>query len=78
LQPDAAAVLEAEHRRNRTQAEDRGREATVKLKQEQANTEHERNASKKRQKFVRNIEDLRSVVVASLEKKELKHTSRKE
>lgn len=71
MQPDAAAVLEAEHRRNRRQAEDRGREATVKLRQEQADAEHERNASKKQQKFVRNIEDLRSVVVASLEKKAL-------
>jgi hypothetical protein len=75
LQPDAAAVLEAERRRNRVQAEDRGREATVKLRREQADADHRRSASKKQQKFVRNVEDLRSVVVASLEKK--KQTPRK-
>ncbi|PNF31925.1 hypothetical protein B7P43_G07942 [Cryptotermes secundus] len=60
------------------QAEDRGREATVKLRQEQAHAEHERDASKKRQKFVRNVEDLRSIVVASLEKKTPKQASRKD
>lgn len=77
MQPDAAAVLRAEHRRNCIQAKDRGRVAAMKLRQEQADAEKKRNASKEQQKLVRNIEDLRSVVVASLEGKTLKQTSRK-
>ncbi|KDR14093.1 uncharacterized protein LOC110834797 [Zootermopsis nevadensis] len=68
LQPDAAAVLEAENQRNQAQAEDRGREANLKLRLELANTEKSRNASRKQHKFARTVEDLRSAVVASLGK----------
>jgi hypothetical protein len=77
LQPDAAAVLQAEHERNRLQAEDRGREAAVELRRVQKRAEDKRNASRQQHKLVRNVEDFRSVVVASLEKKTLKQTSRK-
>lgn len=68
MQPDAAAVLEAENQRNQAQAEDRGREANLKLRLELANTEKSRNASRKQHKFARTVEDLRSAVVASLGK----------
>jgi len=66
-------VLEAERRRNWTQAQDRGREATAKLRLQLADMEQKKNAPKKQQNFVRAVEDLRSVVVTSL-RKSLKRT----
>jgi hypothetical protein len=77
LQPDAGAVLEAGRKRNQAQADDRGREANVKLRLELADTERRRSASRKQHKFTRTIEDLRSAVVASLVKKSPKQTPKK-
>jgi hypothetical protein len=77
LQPEPAAVLEAERKRNSAQAEDRGREATAKLKLKLADMEQKRRAPRKQQNFVRAVEDLRSVVVTSLGKKSLKQTPKK-
>jgi hypothetical protein len=77
LQPDAAAVLEAEYKRNQAQAEDRGREANIKLGLLLADTEQRRNAIRKQRKFAQTIEDLRSAVVASLGKKSPKQTPKK-
>jgi hypothetical protein len=61
-------VLEAERKRNWTQAQDRGREATAKLRLQLADMEQKKNAPRKQQNFVRAVEDLRSVVVTSLQK----------
>jgi len=66
-------VLEAERKRNWTQAQDRGREATAKLRLQLADMEQKKNAPRKQQDFVRAVEDLRSVVVTSL-RKSLKQT----
>jgi hypothetical protein len=77
LQPDAAAVLEAERERNEAQAEYRGKEANVKLRWELADSEQRRCASSKQHKFTRTIEDLRSAMVASLGKKSPKQTPKK-
>lgn len=61
-------MLEAERKRNWTQAQDRGREATEKLRLQLADMEQKKNAPRKQQNFVRAVEDLRSVVVTSLQK----------
>ena len=61
-------MLEAERKRNWTQAQDRGREATAKLRLQLADMEQKKNAPRKQQNFVRAVEDLRSVVVTSLQK----------
>ena len=66
-------MLEAERKRNWTQAQDRGREATAKLRLQLADMEQKKNAPRKQQDFVRAVEDLRSVVVTSL-RKSLKQT----
>jgi hypothetical protein len=77
LQPEPAAVLEAERLRNWAQAEDRGREATAKLRLKLADVEQRKNAPRKQQNFVRAVEDLRAVVVTSLGNKSLKRTPKK-
>jgi hypothetical protein len=59
-------VLEAECKRNWTQAQDRVREATAKLRLQLADMEQKKNASRKQQDFVRAGEELRSVVVEIL------------
>jgi len=69
-------VLETERKRNWTQAQDRGREATAKLRLQLADMEQKKNAPRKQQNFVRAVEDLRSVVVTSL-RKSLKRTPKK-
>ena len=66
MQPEPAAVLEAEHKRNWAQAEDRGREAIAKLRLKVAEMEQKKTAPRMQQNFVRAVEDLRSVVVTSL------------
>jgi len=68
--------LEAERKRNWTQAQDRGREATAKLRLQLADMEQKKNTPRKQQNFVRAVEDLRSVVVTSLQKS-LKQTPKK-
>ena len=60
--------MEAECKRNWTQAQERGREATAKLRLQLADMEQKKNAPRKQQNFVRAVEDLRSVVVTSLQK----------
>lgn len=69
-------MLEAERKRTWTQAQDRGRQATAKLRLHLADKEQKKNALRKQQNFVRAVEDLRSVVVTSLQKS-LKQTPKK-
>jgi hypothetical protein len=68
LQPEPAAVLEAEHRRTWAEAQDRGRQAAARLRLQLADTEQRRNAPRNLQNFVRSVEDLRAAVVTSLQK----------
>jgi hypothetical protein len=59
--------LEAEWKRNWTQAEDEGRELIAKLRLLLAEMGQKKNAPREHQNFVRAVEDLRSVAGKSLQ-----------
>ncbi|PSN48131.1 hypothetical protein C0J52_05794 [Blattella germanica] len=77
LEPNPEAILEAEREWNRALAEERGKEAAAKLRQDLADAEERKSAARNQQKFARTVEDLRSAVIVSLTKKSPKRTPKK-
>nr|CAD7200507.1 unnamed protein product [Timema douglasi] len=66
MMPDPEQVLSAQQERNRVQAAARSQEAKERLQQERLQVKEQREATLKRQRATRTIEDLRSAMVASL------------
>nr|CAD7259260.1 unnamed protein product [Timema shepardi] len=64
--PDPERVLSAQQERNRVQAAARSQEAKERLQQERLQVKEQREATLKRQRATRAMEDLRSAMVASL------------